>query len=41
MQLRYLQTLADLGAEQNLTVVFLMPIGLIGPLLRRIELAGT
>ena len=40
MQLRYLQTLADLGAEQNPTVGFLMPIGLIGPLLRRIELAG-
>jgi len=29
MQLRYLQTLAEIGAEQNSTVVFPMPIDII------------
>ncbi len=33
MQLRYLQTLAEIGAEQNSTIVFPMPIDLIRPLL--------
>jgi regulator of protease activity HflC (stomatin/prohibitin superfamily) len=33
IQLRYLQTLSELGGEQNSTVVFPLPIDLIGPLL--------
>jgi regulator of protease activity HflC (stomatin/prohibitin superfamily) len=33
MQLRYLQTLAEIGAEQNSTVVFPMPIDIIKPFL--------
>jgi regulator of protease activity HflC (stomatin/prohibitin superfamily) len=31
MQLRYLQTLAEIGAEQNSTVIFPMPIDLVKP----------
>ena len=37
MQLRYLQTLAEIGAEQNSTVVFPMPIDIIKPFLDLIE----
>jgi regulator of protease activity HflC (stomatin/prohibitin superfamily) len=33
MQLRYLQTLTEIGAEQNSTVIFPMPIDLIKPFL--------
>jgi hypothetical protein len=33
MQLRYLQTLAEIGAEKNSTVVFPMPIDIIKPFL--------
>jgi regulator of protease activity HflC (stomatin/prohibitin superfamily) len=33
MQLRYLQTLTDIGAEQNSTVIFPMPIDIIKPFL--------
>ena len=33
MQLRYLQTLSEIGAEQNSTVVFPMPIDIIKPFL--------
>jgi regulator of protease activity HflC (stomatin/prohibitin superfamily) len=33
LQLRYLQTLAEIGGQQNSTVVFPMPIDLIRPLL--------
>jgi regulator of protease activity HflC (stomatin/prohibitin superfamily) len=40
MQLRYLQTLTDIGAEQNSTVVFPMPIDLIKPFLDLIEKPG-
>jgi regulator of protease activity HflC (stomatin/prohibitin superfamily) len=35
LQLRYLQTLLELGADQNSTVVFPLPMDLIGPLLHR------
>ncbi len=35
LQLRYLQTLLELGADQNSTVVSPLPMDLIGPLLRR------
>ena len=34
MQMRFLQTLADVGAENNTTIVFPVPIDLIGALLK-------
>jgi regulator of protease activity HflC (stomatin/prohibitin superfamily) len=34
LQLRYLQTLSELGTEKNSTIVFPLPIDLIRPLLR-------
>lgn len=37
MQLRYLQTLAEIGGEQNSTVVFPMPIDLVKPFLNLID----
>jgi regulator of protease activity HflC (stomatin/prohibitin superfamily) len=37
MQLRYLQTLTEIGAEQNSTVVFPMPIDIMKPFLEIIE----
>ena len=40
MQLRYLQTLTEIGAEQNSTVVFPMPIDLIKPFLELMERPG-
>jgi len=40
MQLRYLQTLAEIGAEQNSTIVFPMPIDIIKPFLEIIDKAG-
>jgi regulator of protease activity HflC (stomatin/prohibitin superfamily) len=40
MQLRYLQTLIEIGAEQNSTVVFPMPIDIIKPFLDLIEAPG-
>jgi regulator of protease activity HflC (stomatin/prohibitin superfamily) len=40
MQLRYLQTLTEIGAEQNSTVVFQMPIDIIKPFLELMENAG-
>lgn len=40
MQLRYLQTLTEIGAEQNSTVVFPMPIDLIKPFLEILERPG-
>jgi regulator of protease activity HflC (stomatin/prohibitin superfamily) len=40
MQLRYLQTLTEIGAEQNSTVVFPMPIDLIKPFLELIDKSG-
>jgi len=40
MQLRYLQTLTEIGAEQNSTVVFPMPIDIIKPFLELLEMAG-
>jgi regulator of protease activity HflC (stomatin/prohibitin superfamily) len=39
MQLRYLQTLTEIGAEQNSTVVFPMPIDIMKPFLEMIEKA--
>jgi regulator of protease activity HflC (stomatin/prohibitin superfamily) len=40
MQLRYLQTLTEIGAEQNSTVVFPMPIDIIKPFLDLLDKAG-
>jgi regulator of protease activity HflC (stomatin/prohibitin superfamily) len=40
MQLRYLQTLSEIGAEQNSTIVFPMPIDLVKPFLDIMEKAG-
>jgi regulator of protease activity HflC (stomatin/prohibitin superfamily) len=37
MQLRYLQTLTEIGAEQNSTIIFPMPIDIIKPFLQIIE----
>ncbi len=36
LQLRYLQTLLELGADQNSTVVFPLPMDIIGPFLDRV-----
>jgi regulator of protease activity HflC (stomatin/prohibitin superfamily) len=41
MQLRYLQTLAEIGAEQNSTVVFPMPIDIMKPFLDLLERADS
>jgi len=40
MQLRYLQTLTEIGAEQNSTVVFPMPLDLVTPFLAVLEKAA-
>jgi regulator of protease activity HflC (stomatin/prohibitin superfamily) len=40
MQLRYLQTLTEIGAEQNSTIIFPMPIDIIKPFLDLIDKAG-
>jgi regulator of protease activity HflC (stomatin/prohibitin superfamily) len=40
MQLRYLQTLTEIGAEQNSTIIFPMPIDIIKPFLELVESAG-
>ncbi len=37
MQLRYLQTLTEIGAEQNSTVVFPMPIDIVKPFLEMFD----
>jgi regulator of protease activity HflC (stomatin/prohibitin superfamily) len=37
MQLRYLQTLTEIGAEQNSTIIFPMPIDIIKPFLELFE----
>ena len=39
LQLRYLQTLLELGADQNSTVVFPLPMDIVGPFLEK--LPGT
>ena len=37
IQLRYLQTLLEIGSEQNSTVIFPLPIDLIGPLMQTVN----
>jgi regulator of protease activity HflC (stomatin/prohibitin superfamily) len=41
LQLRYLQTLREIGANQNSTVVFPMPIDLVKPVLQAIGQGGA
>jgi regulator of protease activity HflC (stomatin/prohibitin superfamily) len=41
MQLRYLQTLTEIGAEQNSTVIFPMPMDVMKPFLELVEAAAT
>jgi regulator of protease activity HflC (stomatin/prohibitin superfamily) len=41
MQLRYLQTLTEIGAEQNSTVIFPMPIDIIKPFLDLMDKTGN
>ena len=38
LQLRYLQTLLELGADHNSTVVFPLPVDIIAPFLRHPEM---
>jgi regulator of protease activity HflC (stomatin/prohibitin superfamily) len=40
MQLRYLQTLTEIGAEQNSTVIFPMPLDIVTPFLAVIDQAA-
>jgi regulator of protease activity HflC (stomatin/prohibitin superfamily) len=40
MQLRYLQTLTEIGAEQNSTIIFPMPIDIIKPFLELMDKAA-
>jgi regulator of protease activity HflC (stomatin/prohibitin superfamily) len=40
MQLRYLQTLTEIGAEQNSTIIFPIPIDLIKPFMQILDRAG-
>lgn len=40
LQLRYLQTLLELGADQNSTVVFPLPVDIITPFLKHPEVLG-
>jgi regulator of protease activity HflC (stomatin/prohibitin superfamily) len=37
IQLRYLQTLLEIGSEQNSTIVFPLPLDVIGPLLQTVN----
>lgn len=37
LQLRYLQTLLELGADQNSTVVFPLPMDIVAPLVRAVD----
>jgi regulator of protease activity HflC (stomatin/prohibitin superfamily) len=41
IQLRYLQTLLEIGSEQNSTIVFPLPIDLIGPLMQAVSGYGA
>jgi regulator of protease activity HflC (stomatin/prohibitin superfamily) len=40
IQLRYLQTLLEIGTEQNSTIVFPLPVELIGPLMQGLNGGG-
>jgi hypothetical protein len=40
IQLRYLQTLREIGGSQNSTIVFPMPVDLMRPVMRALSAAG-
>ena len=40
IQLRYLQTLIDIGSEKNTTIVFPLPVDIITSLQRALERTG-
>jgi regulator of protease activity HflC (stomatin/prohibitin superfamily) len=40
IQLRYLQTLVEIGTEKNTTIVFPLPVDIISSISRVLELAG-
>jgi regulator of protease activity HflC (stomatin/prohibitin superfamily) len=41
LQLRYLQTLVEIGVEKNTTIVFPLPLDIITSLGRALDRAGT
>jgi hypothetical protein len=41
LQLRYLQTLREIGGQQNSTIVFPMPIDLMRPMIEAMSPQGT
>jgi regulator of protease activity HflC (stomatin/prohibitin superfamily) len=41
MHLRYLQTLTEIAAEKNSTIVFPLPLDLVAPLIERLREGGT
>src|ERR1019366_2901273 len=41
IQLRYLQTLLEIGSEQNSTIIFPLPIDPIGPLMQAVNGHGA
>jgi len=41
IQLRYLQTLVEIGTEKNTTIVFPLPLDIIASLGRALDRAGT
>jgi hypothetical protein len=41
IQLRYLQTLVEIGAEKNTTIVFPLPLDIIASLGRALDRAGN
>lgn len=41
IQLRYLQTLVEIGAEKNTTVVFPLPIDMLSSIIRAFENANV
>lgn len=41
LQLRYLQTLAEMASEKSSTIVFPLPIDLITPLLKKLDKSGS
>jgi regulator of protease activity HflC (stomatin/prohibitin superfamily) len=41
LQLRYLQTLTEVGVHQNSTIVFPLPLDVIGPFLEQMQRADT
>lgn len=40
LQLRYLQTLSEIAAEHNSTIIFPLPIDLVGPIIEAVKAAG-